>query len=113
MPCLCLPDHFAASFPFLGAHKSLAASLPSRTEHKSLTGAGVPSMRAPWGLSHVMTLTVGTALDPRGDRITGWISRAGRTMLTAPWGLSHVMTGRIIRAGMPGQSEDQWRARSA
>ena len=28
-------------------------------------------------------------------------------MLMAPWGLSHVMTGRIIRAGMPGQSEDQ------
>jgi hypothetical protein len=30
--------------------------VPSRTEHKSLTGAGVPSMTAPWGLSHVMTL---------------------------------------------------------
>jgi hypothetical protein len=28
------------------------------------------------------------ALDPRGDRITGWISRAGRTLLMAPWGLS-------------------------
>jgi hypothetical protein len=28
-------------------------------------------------------------------------------MLMAPWGLSHVMTGRIIRAGMAGQSEDQ------